>query len=76
MKIENGTGCRLYTFNEYELNQHDRGLLQEFADNIIKHLDFLTRHGYTDDQWEEICISKGDVEDLIKRLLKERGKCK
>ena len=23
MKIENGTGCRLYTFNECELNQHD-----------------------------------------------------
>lgn len=55
------------------LEQHEKELLKEFADNIIKHLDFLTRHGYTDDQWEEVCISKGDVEDLIKRLLKERG---
>jgi hypothetical protein len=46
MKIENGTGCRLYTFNEYELNQHDTEIRKQAKQEVINELlKFINTEG-------------------------------
>ncbi len=35
MKIENGTSSILYTFNEFELNQHDAEIRSQVIDELL-----------------------------------------
>lgn len=39
MKIENGTSSILYTFNEFELNQHDAEIMAEERKKVCEELE-------------------------------------
>jgi hypothetical protein len=38
MKIENGTSCKLITFNEFELNQHDAEIRKQAKQEVVEEL--------------------------------------
>lgn len=51
MKIEQGTSNRLYTFNEYELAQHDLEVRKPLEDEIVSLKRYISQLEYWKSYW-------------------------
>jgi len=68
MEIENGTSCKLYTFNEYELEQHDK----EIRDKVINELlEWADKTSFYDPYFEQNDVEFYVTYSQLKQKLNE-----
>jgi len=66
MEINQGTSCKLFIFNEYELKQHDAEVRAEEKKKVVAELQ----------EWNDKLIDEGyiiDYEDLQQKLTDLKG---